>query len=64
VTYTLAVDGEDWVHVWYDLDGLVSQPLTLTFHASDTVAILLDEVSLGSSPPGIYQIYLPQVGRN
>lgn len=64
LTYTLPVDGEDWVHVWYDLDGLVSEPLTLTFHVSDTAAILLDEVSLGSSPVGIHFIYLPLLGRN
>ncbi|MFN2226171.1 MAG: GDSL-type esterase/lipase family protein, partial [Anaerolineae bacterium] len=63
VTYTLPVDGEEWVHVWYELDGQVSQPLTLTFRVSDTAAILLDEVSLGSSPTGIYRIYLPAVGR-
>jgi hypothetical protein len=64
VTYTLPVDGEAWTHVWYDLTGLVSEPLTLTFQVSDTAAILLDEVSLGASPLGLYQSYLPSIRRN
>lgn len=63
VVYTVDVDSEAWVHVWYDLTGLVSEPLTLTFEVSDPAAILLDEVSLGSSPPGISQVYLPLLSR-
>ena len=64
VTYTLPVDGEAWTHVWYDLTGLVSEPLTLTFRVSDTAPILLDEVSLGASPQGLYQSYMPCISRN
>lgn len=64
MTYTLEVDSEDWLHVWYDLNGLVSQALTLTFQVSDTAAILLDEVSLGSAPPGVRQVYLPLLNRD
>lgn len=64
VTYTLAVDDEAWTHVWYDLTGLVSEPLTLTFRVSDTAAVLVDEVRLGSSLRGIYPTFLPLLRRD
>jgi hypothetical protein len=64
VAYTVAVDSQAWTHVWYDLEGLVSGPLTVTFRVSDTAAILLDEVSLGSARTGLYAVYLPFSVRN
>jgi len=63
LTYGRAVNSVEWVHVWYDLDALAGEPLTLTFRTSDTVPILLDEISLGSSPAGIHRIYMPLVGQ-
>jgi hypothetical protein len=64
VTYTLPVASEAWTHAWYDLTGLISEPFTLTFSVSDTAAILLDEISLGSAVPGGHQTYLPIVDKN
>ena len=61
VVYTLPLDSEAWIHTWYDLTGLVSEPLTITFRVSDTAAVILDEISLGSSLQGLYPIYLPFV---
>jgi hypothetical protein len=76
VTYSLVVDSEGWTHVWYDLAVLAGQqmatlpnrralilaePLTLTFSVSDSPAVLVDEVRLGSSPPGTYSTYLPVI---
>jgi hypothetical protein len=61
LSYTLAVESEAWTHVWYALSGLSGDqsPLTLTFTVSDSTALLLDEVSLGSALPGGHLIYLP-----
>jgi hypothetical protein len=61
LTDTLAVKDERWAHVWYDLSGLVSEPLTLTLTVSHSPSILLDEVSMGSALVGRYPIYLPVV---
>jgi lysophospholipase L1-like esterase len=63
LTDTLAVEDDRWTHVWYDLPGLVSGPLTLTFAVSRSPSILLDEISLGSSRRGQYPTYLPLVCR-
>ena len=63
VTYTLPVASAAWTHAWYDVSGLVSEPLTLTLRAVGSPAILVDEVSLGSALPGGYLLYLPLVAR-
>jgi hypothetical protein len=63
LTYSLPVQDDAWTHIWYDLSGLVSDPLTLTFSVDDYPAVLLDEVSLGSAAHGGYLIYLPLVHR-
>lgn len=62
--YTRTIDSAAWTHVWYDLAGLPAGPFTLTFRLSGTSAILLDEIALGSSPPGTYPIHLPVLTRN
>jgi lysophospholipase L1-like esterase len=64
ITQVVAIDNDIWTHVWYDLTGLVSEPLTLTFQVSDTAAILLDEISLGSALQGLYPAYLPLLSRD
>jgi lysophospholipase L1-like esterase len=63
MTYTLAVADVQWTHVWYDLTGMVSQPLTLTLAVSGSSAVLLDEVSLGSALKGSHWTYLPVIQR-
>jgi hypothetical protein len=63
LTQTLVVADEEWRHAWYELAGLIGEPLTLTFSVSDSRAVILDEVSLGSSPRGGYPLYLPLVHR-
>lgn len=63
VSHTLLVATDEWVHVWYDLTGLVSEPLTLTFVVSDSPVVVLDEISLGSALKGGYVTYLPLIYR-
>jgi lysophospholipase L1-like esterase len=63
MTYTLAVADVQWTHVWYDLTGMASQPLTLTLAVSGSSAVLLDEVSLGSALKGSHWTYLPVIQR-
>lgn len=63
VVHTLLVESEEWTHVWYDLQGLVSEPLILTFSVSGDPSIILDEVSVGSAIKGSYRQYLPIVAK-
>jgi hypothetical protein len=63
LTYTLPVEDSGWAHVWYDLTGLASEPLTLTFAVSDSPAVLLDEVRLGSAVANGHWYYLPFILR-
>ena len=63
VTYSLPVQSDAWSHTWYDLDGLVTGPLTITFVVSGSPSILVDEISLGSALPGAYRAYLPLATR-
>jgi len=63
VTYTVTFSEAEWTHVWFDMTGLVSAPLTLTFVVSDSPAVLLDEVRLGSAAVGGYAVYLPLTAR-
>jgi lysophospholipase L1-like esterase len=63
IVFGLPVTSEAWTHVWVDLTGLVSEPLTLTLTVSDTPAVIVDEVSLGSSLHGAHAIYLPVIQR-
>ena len=63
VTYTVTVEDGEWSHVWYDLTGMTSAALTLTFIVSGSPTVLVDEVSLGSSLKAGYLIYLPLVYR-
>ena len=63
VTHSLAVDSDAWSHVWYDLTGLASSPLTVTFAVSGSPPVLVDEISLGSAVRGGYRAHLPLVLR-
>ncbi|MFC2030211.1 GDSL-type esterase/lipase family protein [Chloroflexota bacterium] len=57
----VAVQSDSWSHVWYDVTGETSSPLTITFTVSNSANIILDEISLGSAPAGGGWIYLPTV---
>jgi hypothetical protein len=69
--YTPALDVEGWQHQWYyigPLDAPMTGTATIFFRvshdpAADSVAttVYLDEVSLGASSGGPYQIYLPLI---
>jgi hypothetical protein len=61
--YNLPISSSAWTHVWYGLPDLVNEPLTITFTVSDDPAILMDEVSLGSSLKGVQPLYLPLIHR-
>ena len=63
VTYSLPVQSDAWSHAWYDLDGLVTSPLTITFIVSGSPSILIDEISLGTAVRGAYRAYLPLTTR-
>jgi lysophospholipase L1-like esterase len=63
ISHTLDVSGTDWSHVWVSMDAAVGQAVTLMFTVSDTAAVRIDEVSLGSAVRGGYLSYLPVVNR-
>jgi hypothetical protein len=61
VSFALTVESDEWTHYWYDLEGMVSDPLTLTFTVSNDPPIILDEVSIGSAIQGSYRQWMPLV---
>ena len=63
LTYTLPVESVDWTHVWHDMPGPVSEPLTLTLTVVDAPALVLDEVRLGTSLQSGFPLYLPILHR-
>jgi lysophospholipase L1-like esterase len=60
---TRTVTGGEWTHVWVPIEGFLGQSGALTFSVSNSPAILLDEVSLGSAMPGGSLNYLPAILR-
>jgi lysophospholipase L1-like esterase len=64
IGYTHVVGVGDWSHVWIPVDAAVGQQVTLTFTVSDTPAVRLDEVSLGSALSGGFFPNLPLVLRD
>jgi acyl-CoA thioesterase-1 len=64
ISYTHVVGAGDWSHVWLPVNAAVGQPATLTFTLSDTAAVRLDEVSLGSALSGGHFPNLPLVLRH
>jgi hypothetical protein len=64
ISYTHVVESGDWSHVWLPVDAAVGQPVTLAFTLSDTSAVRLDEVSLGSALSGGHFPNLPLVLRH
>lgn len=63
INYTQVVSPGGWTHVWLPVDDAAGQTLTLSFHLSDTPAVRLDEVSLGSAAFGGAYVHLPVVLR-
>jgi hypothetical protein len=63
VSYSLTLETETWRHVWFDLGGPVSEPLTLTLRVAGDAPVLVDEVSLGPATQGGHWVYLPLVDR-
>ena len=61
VSHSLTLESEEWTHYWYDLEGMVSDPLTLTFTVSNDLPIILDEVSVGSAIKGSYRQWMPVI---
>jgi hypothetical protein len=63
ISQTQVVSTSTWLHVWLPVDAAVGQAVTLTLTLSDTPALRLDEVSLGSSRSGGSFVFLPLVLR-
>jgi hypothetical protein len=63
-SFALTVDSDEWTHYWYDLEGVVGGPQTLTFTVSNDPPIVLDEVSVGSAIQGSYRQWMPLVWKH
>jgi lysophospholipase L1-like esterase len=59
ISHTQDIAAGGWTHVWFPVEAAVGQAVTLTFTLSDTPAIHLDEVSLGTAAKGGYWVHLP-----
>jgi acyl-CoA thioesterase-1 len=64
ISHTQVVSTTDWTHVWLPVDAAVGQPVTLTFTVSNSAAVRLDEVSLGTARHGGGVTFLPIVQQN
>lgn len=63
ISHTQVVSTADWTHIWLPVVCAVGQAMTLTFTVSDTPALRLDEVSLGSAIKGGSEMRFPLVLR-
>jgi lysophospholipase L1-like esterase len=63
ISYTQVVSAGNWSHVWLPVDVTAGQAITATFTLSDTPAIHLDEVSLGSAQKGGSWAFMPIISR-
>jgi lysophospholipase L1-like esterase len=63
ISHTQVVSAGEWSHVWFPVEDAVGQAATLAFSVSDSPAVRLDEVSLGSALPGGSRIYMPAIYR-
>lgn len=64
VTWTVSIETEAWSHAWLDLAAWAGQALTVTLSVSNSVALVLDEVRLGSALVGGDWAYLPMAVRH
>ncbi len=71
ISHTQTISAGGWSHIWLPVEAILvhrngigaSQVVTLTFTVSDSAALRLDEVSLGSALSGADLVYLPLVLR-
>jgi len=63
VTLSLPLDVTDWSHAWLDVSSLLGSAQVTLQSDLDTAAVLVDEVTLGSSWPGAYRLFLPVTRR-
>jgi len=61
ISQTQTISAGGWSHLWLPVEAAVGQAVTLTFTVSDSAALRLDEVSLGSARPGASFVWLPVV---
>jgi lysophospholipase L1-like esterase len=63
ISHTQVVPAGEWTHIWHPVEAAVGQVVTLKFAVSDSPAVRLDEVSLGSALSGGNVVYLPAIYR-
>jgi len=63
ISHRQIVTSDDWTHVWLDVGAAAGQTTSLTFSVSDSPAIRLDEVSLGSAMSGGSEVRMPIIHR-
>jgi hypothetical protein len=63
LAYTPTAYTMDWTHLGWDVSALAGDAATITFRSSAGDLLMVDEVSIGASTPGVQQIYLPMVLR-
>ena len=68
IPMTLPLDETDWSHAWLDVSELAGQSITVILESaiapqSPAVHVIVDEVSLGETRPGLYKVMLPLVLR-
>lgn len=59
VTLSLPLDATDWSHAWADTSGMGGAVQVTLQSDLDSASVLIDEVTLGSSWPGAYRLFLP-----
>jgi lysophospholipase L1-like esterase len=64
ISHTQVISTTDWNHAWLPVEAAVGQPVTLTFTVSNSTAVLLDEVSLGTARHGGSVTFFPIVQRD
>jgi hypothetical protein len=63
ISYTRSVTADEWLHVWFPVEAAVGQAVTLTLTVSDSPAVRLDELSLGSAASGGTLVYMPLIAK-
>ncbi len=63
LTHTLDTYTTDWSYFGWDLSSLKGQSVTVTLAGTTGDWMIADEVSIGSTAPGVQEVYLPIVLR-
>jgi hypothetical protein len=64
ISYTQVVSTTGWLRAWLPVEAAVGQAVTLTFTVSESTAVILDEVSLGTARHGGSVTFFPIVQRD